>query len=141
MSTLLAHNHGSTDIETVKTGYNYKDPDTCGLYESGHEIAAAFGDVLTAFEDSYADDITADVVAGGCNSCTRPDSDADVWAHYVAQGSDDTETLFVGYGSTDGCELSAREVGERLVTAAERVGVDTGWDGDTAHKVELIAEN
>jgi hypothetical protein len=140
MSALLAHND-STDTETVKTDLTYKDPDTCGLYESGHEIAAPFDDVLTAFEDSYDDDITVDVVAGGCNTCTRPDSDADVWAYYVAQGSDDTETLFVGYGSTDDCALSSREVGERLLTAAATVGVDAEWDGDTSHKVELIAEN
>jgi len=141
MSALLAHNHDSTDTETVKTGYTYKTSDACNFYTSGHEIAAAFDDVLTAFEDSYDDDITVDVVAGGCNGCTTPDPDADVWAYYVAQGSDDIENLFVGYGSTDDSALSSREVGERLLTAAATVGVDAEWDGDTSHKVELIAEN
>lgn len=125
-----------TQTETVKTGYNYKTPDTCSLYTTGHEIAAEFDAVLTAFEDSY-DDITVDVVAGGCSSCTKPDSNPDVWAFYVAQGSDAIESLYVGYDTSDDVELSAEEVAERLLTAAQSVGVAAEWDGDTTRKVKL----
>ena len=131
------HDTNNTQTETVKTGYNYKNPDACSLYAPGHEIAAEFDAVLTTFEDSY-DDITVDVVAGGCNTCTTPDSDAEVWAYYVAQGSDAIESLFVGYGSSDDVGLSAEEVAEQLLTAAQSVGVTAEWNGDTARKVELI---
>jgi len=64
---------GRTDAgtDTTKTGYKYKDPDTCDLYTPGHEIATDFADVLDEFESVVSSwSLTADVVAGGCNGCT-----------------------------------------------------------------------
>jgi len=122
-------------VDTVMTGYRYKDPDTCGLYASGHRIAADFADVLDAFEDAF-DHGDATVVAGGCNGCTHV-GDANVWANYVAQGSDDIDSLFVGYGASDDTEVTAADVAALLVIIARDMGVPVSWNGDTSKKVCL----
>jgi hypothetical protein len=126
---------GGTD--TVLTGHHYKDPDTCDLYTSGHRIAQAFHDVLQAFEDAFAAHTTVDVVAGGCKGCTVVDDDVDVWANYVAQGSDDTDRLYVGYGARDDVAIGPKLVAYTLIGIAEIHGVAVSWDGDTASCVCL----
>lgn len=126
----------TTDDATVLTGHRYKDPDTCGLYKSGHRIAAAFDDTLQAFIAAF-DDVNADVVAGGCNGCTTVDDDVDVWANYVAQGTHDTDTLYVGFGARDDADYDAEDVAEALIVAAAKNGVPVSWNGDTGKKVCL----
>ena len=124
-------------VDTTLTGHTFKDPVTCGLYASGHRIATDFADVLRDFEDAFDAGTTADVVAGGCNGCTTPSDDADVWAYYVAQGTDDVDTLYVGYGADDDAAIGSKLVAYILVGIAEDHGVPVSWNGETSKKVCL----
>ena len=122
--------------DTVLTGHRFKDPDTCNLYTSGHRIAAEFAEVLEAFEDAF-DDVTADAVAGGCNGCTTVEDDVDVWANYVAQGTHDVDSLYVGFGASDDVAIGPKLVAYTLVGVSEEMGVPVSWNGDVMNKVCL----
>jgi len=137
--------HTTTDDESAwnHTGDVYSDEyidtvETCGLGDPNHRIAGDFVDVLATFEAFWSDgDVSVDVLAGGCNSCTTHAIDADVFAYIVTQNGPHTDSIYVGFGATDDTAVGAKLVGHALVRAANEVGVDVSWNESTNSKICL----
>ncbi|MCG1001880.1 MULTISPECIES: hypothetical protein [Halobacterium] len=99
--------------------------DSCGLHTKNHKVRQAFVDVLEHVDDLSDKNVSRR--ATGCGACT-PDVDADILLTWIAQGSA-TETMFVNYPDKEAAEL--------VLEAADDLGVESSWTGETKDCVVL----
>lgn len=120
-------------MKTVKTDETHKKDTACGLYKEGHKIAARFHHVLIAARDTLNAEVQ--LTAGGCSGCVTCDIETSPYICYVAQ-THSVDRIAIRYGAADSdTNVTSEDIARALVAAAERLGVEVSWDGDTDKRV------